>query len=84
MTPTEALSRITFSSEDTEAYENLAIGIAEVSNQAIANLVAMGTISALKGEVSTMQRAEAELEATLNPLILRPIILNSRCDICPI
>jgi hypothetical protein len=41
-------------------------------------------IQNLKREVQVMQDATCKLEEVLNPLILRPIVLNTKCDICPI
>jgi hypothetical protein len=41
-------------------------------------------IQKMKEEVSKMQENASQFEAVLNPLVLRPIILNTQCDICPI
>jgi len=37
----------------------------------------------LTDQVAKMQERTAELEESLDPLILRPIILRTRCDLCP-
>jgi len=77
-------TRLNFSSGDAKANEDLAREIAEVSNRAISSLRTLGLISEVKREVNRMQNAANELETTLNPLVLRPLVLNSRCNICPI
>lgn len=77
-------TRLTFSSGDRKNNEDLAKGIAEVSNQAIYTIRTLEFISKVKSEVDRMQNTANELETTLNPLVLRPLILHSRCDICPI
>ncbi len=77
-------TRLTFDDGDRQNNVDLAKGITEVSKWAISNLRALGTISEIKREVGKMQKAANELETTLNPLILRPILINTRCDICPI
>lgn len=77
-------TRLTFDRENLGTNMDLAKGIAEVSNRAISGLRAKGTLSEVECEVQKMQEAANELETTLNPLVLRPIILNTRCEICPI
>lgn len=37
----------------------------------------------LSAEVHTMERAIRELEEALNPLLIRPLIMRTRCDLCP-
>jgi len=37
----------------------------------------------LRGNVDSMKRAIEELADMLNPLVLRPLILRTRCDLCP-
>jgi hypothetical protein len=37
----------------------------------------------LRGCISAMRRATEELADMLNPLVLRPIILRTRCELCP-
>lgn len=40
-------------------------------------------VEQLYGEVHTMREVADELAKTLNRLVLYPIILNTRCDLCP-
>jgi len=40
-------------------------------------------VSDLGSEVSQMRQAIDELNDMLNPLVLRPIILRTRCKLCP-
>jgi hypothetical protein len=40
-------------------------------------------IVGLVNQVSTMKKVIDELTKKLNPLTLRPLILNTRCDLCP-
>ena len=40
-------------------------------------------IESLRNEVHTMKRAVGKLEESLNPLVLTPLILRTRCDLCP-
>ena len=77
---------VTFDHEDPDHNELLAKEVADVSKWAIANLLRgkVDLIEKVKEEVHKMQESTDRLEATLNPLVLRPIILNTQCDICPI
>ncbi|MBI2853084.1 MAG: hypothetical protein HYX84_08345 [Chloroflexi bacterium] len=77
-------TRITFDSADQRTNSDLAAGVAELCKQAIFNLRATKTVTAFVKEAGRMQEAAAKLETTLNPLFLRPIILNTRCEICPV
>lgn len=40
-------------------------------------------IESLRDEIHTMKRAVGKLEESLNPLVLTPLILRTRCDLCP-
>ena len=40
-------------------------------------------IRSLTGEVQTMNEAVEKPEASLNSLVLKPLILRTRCDLCP-
>lgn len=40
-------------------------------------------ITQLLSEVVTMEAAIAELNRVLNPIVLQPIILRTRCELCP-
>jgi len=42
-----------------------------------------GLARVLSGYVSRVQSARNELEDMLNPLVLRPLIIRTRCDLCP-
>lgn len=58
----------------------------EVLNWAITNLRKgdkAPLLQKLSTEIHTMSRTIVELEEMLNPLLLRPIILRTRCDLCP-
>jgi hypothetical protein len=37
----------------------------------------------LSAEIDTMGKTIVELEEMLNPLLVRPMILRTRCDLCP-
>ena len=79
-------TKVTFDREGPGDNELLAKEVADVSKWAIKNLLRgkEDLIEKVKKEVYKMQESTDRLEATLNPLVLRPIILNTRCDICPI
>jgi len=75
-----------FDRESPSDNEWLARKVSDVSKWAIKNLLRgkVDLIEKVKKEVHKMQESTDRLEATLNPLVLRPIILNTQCDICPI
>jgi hypothetical protein len=79
-------TQLTFNSEDPNKNVDLAKDIAEASNWAIKNirLGKIELIEKLRKEILEMREATNKLETVLNPLVLRPIILNTRCDICPV
>ena len=82
-------TNVTFNREGPGDNESLAKEVADVSKWAIKNLLQRkegkeDLIEKVKKEVHKMQESTDRLEATLNPLVLRPIILNTWCDICPI
>ena len=81
-----AETNVTFDRESPSDNEWLAREVSNVSIWAIANLLKLKSdlIQKMKEEVSKMQENASQLEAVLNPLVLRPIILNTQCDICPI
>jgi len=83
---TPAEIKITFDREGPSDNEFLAREVSGVSRWAIENLLKgkSDLIQKMKREVSKMQENNSRLEAVLNPLVLRPIILNTQCDICPI
>jgi len=65
----------------------LAEEVADVCRQAARN-VSMGKKSSLLGEIKrdmdTIDKRGKELEEMLNDLVLRPVILRTRCDLCPV
>jgi hypothetical protein len=75
-----------FDSEDPDTNVHLAKEIVRVSNWSVENLQAgkKDRIKAIREGVSKMKQAAGALEAALNPLVLRPLILNTQCDICPV
>ncbi len=81
-----AETNVTFDRDSPSDNEWLAREVSGASRWAIANLLKLKSvlIQKMKGEVSKMQENASQLEAVLNPLVLRPIILNTQCDICPI
>ena len=81
-----AETNVTFDRESPSDNEWLAKEVSDVSIWSIANLLKLKSdlIQKMKEEVSKMQENASQLEAVLNPLVLRPIILNTQCDICPI
>ena len=81
-----AETNVTFDRESPSDNEWLARKVSDVSKWAIKNLLRgkVDLMEKVKKEVHKMQESTDRLEATLNPLVLRPIILNTQCDICPI
>lgn len=79
-------TKVTFDREAPNDNVLLAKEVSGVSRWAIENLLKgkNDLIQNIKREVYKMQENASRLEAVLNPLVLRPIILNTRCDICPI
>ena len=47
-------------------------------------LVRLNSFNAMRDEIDKMKTAIEELDDMLNPLILRPIIIRTRCDLCPV
>jgi hypothetical protein len=81
-----AETNIIFDREGPSDNELLAKEVSGVSRWAIENLLKVKSdlIQNIKREVHMMQGTTSRLEEVLNPLVLRPIILNTQCDICPI
>lgn len=79
-------TNIIFNREGPGDNLSLAKEVADASKWAIGNFVKSenGLIQNLRREVHTMQGATIKLEEVLNPLVLRPMILNTKCDICPV
>ncbi|MFC2071322.1 hypothetical protein ACFLUU_01195 [Chloroflexota bacterium] len=81
-----AETNVTFDRESSSDNEWLAREVSDVSIWVIANLLKLKSdlMQKMKEDVSKMQENASQFEAVLNPLVLRPIILNTQCDICPI
>lgn len=79
-------TEVTFDREAPNDNVLLAKEVSAVSRWAIENILKGkgDLIQDIKSDVYKMQENASRLEAVLNPLVLRPIILNTRCDICPI
>jgi hypothetical protein len=82
--PTE--TNIIFDRESPSDNKLLAKEMTGVFKWAIENVIKEKSvfIQDLKRKVHVMQDVTNKLEEVLNPLVLRPIILNTKCDICPI
>ena len=66
---------------------SLAKKVAEVCNQVVINLCKgeeVHTVPELHNQISIMRRANEELGEMLHPLKLKPIILRTKCDLCPV
>lgn len=57
--------------------------VSEVCKWAAQNLSKEDLVEKLADEVDTMHRKIEELRESLGPLILKPLILRTRCDLCP-
>lgn len=81
-----AETNVTFDGECPGNNELLAKEVTDASKWAIKNFFQLkkDLIDKVRNEVQEMQESTDKLEAILNPLVLRPIILNTQCDICPI
>jgi hypothetical protein len=77
---------VMFDRETPHENELLAKKVVEASIQTVKFLLSSQNdlIVKMKREIQKMHNSSDKLEAVLNPLVLRPIILNSQCDICPI
>lgn len=64
-------------------YRGLAEKVTRICNLAHNNLRKRDTVQKLYHEVGNMKRASEELREMLNPVKLRPVILRTRCDLCP-
>jgi hypothetical protein len=66
-----------------DSYKSMADRIAQICNLAANNLRKGDTVQKLYLEVGSMRKASEELREMLNPVKLRPMILRTRCDLCP-
>jgi hypothetical protein len=65
---------------------NLAKEVLDMCRRAVTNLregITSDKVKLLTNEVRQMQDRTGELEESLDGLILRPMILRTRCDLCP-
>lgn len=75
-------SRVFFKFADMDLVEE----VANACNWGIKNLrkgEKCYLVESLQEEVGRMKKAIEELDEMLDPLLLRPIILRTRCDLCP-
>lgn len=63
-----------------ESSTTLVVGI----NEELKGLYQAGVVSRIADNLSRMQTISSVFEKVLNPLVLGPIILTSRCDLCPV
>ena len=66
--------------------KNPAEKAARLGNNVARNLLlgeSRDLIESLRGHINTMRQGTEELADMLNPLVLRPIILRTRCQLCP-
>ena len=71
---------LTFSGETSKS---LAEKVTHICNSVANNLRKGDMAQQLRREVGDMKRASDELREMLNPVKLRPMILRTRCDLCP-
>jgi hypothetical protein len=62
---------------------SLAEKVTHICNLAVNNLCKADTVPQLRDEVHRMKKATEELREMLNPVKLTPMILRTRCDLCP-
>ena len=62
---------------------SLADKVTDICNLAVNNLCKGDMVQQLYREVRKMEKATEELRQMLNPVRLTPIILRTRCDLCP-
>jgi len=71
---------------DTTLDTTLAQKVTHICNLAVTNLEKgekSDMVKLLQNEVRIMKKASEELREMLNPVRLRPVILRTRCDLCP-
>lgn len=79
-------TNLIFSTENQDDNEELAKEVVRIANWVIENVRESETalFGRVKNEIERMGDAASTLEAALNPLVLRPLILSTKCDICPV
>ena len=63
--------------------KELAEAVTKICNNVTAIIYSGGLSGQLGGALQTIEGKIEELEEMLDPLRLRPLILRTRCDICP-
>jgi len=63
--------------------KSIAERVTHICDLAVTNLGKGETVESLQNEVVTMKNAAEELCEMLNPVKLGPMILRTRCDLCP-
>jgi len=63
--------------------KGLAEKVASVCRWAAKNLCKGDIVQRAASEIRTMRQSIRELEEMLDPLILRPIVLRTKCELCP-
>ena len=58
--------------------------VAEIVRQAATNLSRGDQVSKALSEVRSMRNSIGKLEEELSPLRLLPVLLQTRCDLCPV
>jgi hypothetical protein len=66
------------------ANENLGDNVTRICNSAYDDLRVRDVAQDLHRQVREMEKASDELREMLNPVKLRPMILRTRCDLCPV
>lgn len=75
--PTNRDLRLTFHKQQ------LAQAVANICNSAIKILHVENTLRPVADSLAAMKKAMIQLEDMLDPLRIRPMILRTRCDLCP-
>jgi len=63
--------------------KGLAEEVARICDRVVSELRKGDNVKALGDEVGDLREAQEELLGILNPVRLKPMILNTRCDLCP-
>jgi hypothetical protein len=79
-------TNVTFRDSDQVDSESLAKEVVRISEWVVKNLfeAKQEQLMIVKNEIKKMEEYVGKLEEDLNPLVLRPVILNTRCEICPV
>ena len=63
--------------------KSLAANLTQLCNSVAEKLVKGNTVQELYHEVGNVKKAHEELREMLNPVKLRPLLIRTRCDLCP-